>query len=979
MPRSVAPGRRALLARGAAVTVLSLTLGVSPALAWKPKTHIYLAEEAMRDALADGKVTLYETDYASGKIVGTLGEYEVDPKILAALQAAPKQFRAGVIGPDAYPDIVTGQTLIHPEEAAAIDAGADGSNAWLTHVWREGFTRASSPQVNAFAVGYLTHAAGDVFAHTFVNHFAGGEFMLFPNPENAIKHLTLEGYVGKRTPMTLSAVATSTVVSGSPCSGRKRDDLGLESAGCGQTRTPVFAPVTQADTSIDGVEAFILNQMTLVTPGSLLETKLYQGSGTAKSIPFLFSTLRAGLAREVADYDRTRMSKLGPDRLAYSTINGPAAEYKRAWCQDIDEGLAAWPVVSHELAKALVYNESGADLEAAKAALDRYVRDHLLSMAGVPDVVVMTAGAISDVIGAILPPPLKEALGALMRAPLDFLVEAATGKSPREWADYLKTPEVYFNEVMTRPGGGHDGDQPHAVTLAAFNRDYLKIADAAYGQPGLKWKIHDLPAAFDTVQLTKMMLLSPAGLAQLRATLKAKGADTPAPGQNALLGWVTSLDHGNQWQGLASAKAGAAPQPFFAANGGAAYRKLFLKVPGEKDWMSAAPTDAPAPATPSPPTPPPSQPVPAKPRVPRAADAVSVAELIGSWTSAAAGVLQVERTATGALATLTAPNFDRPTWEVVVTDADETALGEWRMFGGGRINGALRFGKGAKGQVIITETQGDPLAGRPRIVLTKAADHAATRTDDATSIAGLLGPRTSAAGEVVITRAPGGARAQITSTGLDHPTWEIDIVDGPQYAKGGWRMVGGPRVNGQMLFRRWPDGRVVLVVTDGDPVAGRPDLVLSRAAPAKAAAADADWLPALTSGAGAAGFQPLGPLWEVRFDGAEAQGRDLHVAMRVRNVSGYAQNTSPGSFIPKLTLADGRALIRRGFYDAASNPPVDISPVIPAKAELSVRFVFERLDATPRTFSLQADNSRASESLVLTWDVSNAPAETPSR
>jgi len=141
----------------AGVTAFSVAVSGQPAFAWKPKTHVYLAEEALRDALDNGKVTIYETDQASGKILGPLGEFDVDPKILAALRAAPAQFRAGVLGPDAYPDILTGQQIIHPDEALPHDGSASGTDAWLAHIWKRGFIEGATPQVQAFAIGYLTH------------------------------------------------------------------------------------------------------------------------------------------------------------------------------------------------------------------------------------------------------------------------------------------------------------------------------------------------------------------------------------------------------------------------------------------------------------------------------------------------------------------------------------------------------------------------------------------------------------------------------------------------------------------------------------------------------------------------------------------------------------------------------------------------------------------------------------------------------
>ncbi len=42
----------------------SLTPFQPVAEAWKPRTHVYLAEIAMLDAIKDGKVTIYRTDYS---------------------------------------------------------------------------------------------------------------------------------------------------------------------------------------------------------------------------------------------------------------------------------------------------------------------------------------------------------------------------------------------------------------------------------------------------------------------------------------------------------------------------------------------------------------------------------------------------------------------------------------------------------------------------------------------------------------------------------------------------------------------------------------------------------------------------------------------------------------------------------------------------------------------------------------------------
>ena len=97
-------GRFALL--GAALTVAApLTLISDNAQAWKPTTHVYFAERALDDA-RDGKVTISSVDYETGQVTGTVGTYAVDSQIMAAIRKFPSHYRAGVLGPDAYPDIL---------------------------------------------------------------------------------------------------------------------------------------------------------------------------------------------------------------------------------------------------------------------------------------------------------------------------------------------------------------------------------------------------------------------------------------------------------------------------------------------------------------------------------------------------------------------------------------------------------------------------------------------------------------------------------------------------------------------------------------------------------------------------------------------------------------------------------------------------------------------------------------------------------
>lgn len=577
---------RRMLAKFGRVLVTALVAAgmlTSPAQAWKPNTHVYLANIVLRDVDDDGKVTIYETDYANGKIIGELGSFEVNPAIVAALRAKPDQFRAGVLGPDAYPDLLTGQQVIHPGGSLSLVGSpadgeapsAQGADAWMTQLWRLAYgplsakqqaaellgglpmfvPRYDTPEIRAFVAGYITHGAGDMFMHTFVNHYSGGDFALEPDPRNAVKHIVLEGYVGERTP-----------------------------------------DFSDRAISIQGVERFISREMVSAWSGSILYERLLKGPGNGTSVPAIFSKLRRDLQRDVDSYERERLSRSGPSRVAYATANGPLAEYKKAWIDDIDSGLRAWPEVSHEIAKALVYSPTGGgvDVARAKAVASKYAEDHLISMAGVPDVVVATAALINKILSVSLPPPLDKALAELKRMLLDFMVKEATGMTLDQWVSYLKDPARSFDSVMNSPGGGYGGRRETRVTLAEFNKTVLGIDDPGTRNKALRFEVNKFPPAFNTVQMTKVGFLSEKGMTDLLAALRAKGADVPAKPdvtgkyESAMLGFLTSFDADNEWQGLGEKPGEVSRRSSLLARGGAgAWKKLFLRQIGERaDWPS---------------------------------------------------------------------------------------------------------------------------------------------------------------------------------------------------------------------------------------------------------------------------------------------------------------------------------------------------------------------------------------------------------
>jgi hypothetical protein len=576
---SNAPRLRRAVGAAVALAVL-LNLVATPfqptAHAWKPVTHVYLAEVARADALDDGMVTIPLVDYETGKIIGTIGSYRVGQETLNALRQHPDQFRAGVIGPDAYPDIMTGQQLIHPDGRP----GGPTSNDWLEYLWDSSQKPpyATAP-VRAFVLGFLAHAAGDMYGHTFINHYTGGNFEL---GENAAKHIVLEGYIGKRTP-----------------------------------------PPSSYDFSIAGVEDFIYKQMVDARPGSMLEGKLLTGDSATYSVPYLFSTLRNNLQRDIdgydgkiSDYNRridekktaadkckltdlscsaaallTEAGALELEKQGYIARNGAGRAYKVKWRDDIDSGLSAWPELSHEIARALTYNPGGADVDAASEAANGYVEDHLISMMGAPDVGVELLANLADILSVV--PGAKEAFEEMARDLFDYLLEKATGLTVDEAKGYLTSPERYFDALMGQGAGEY-------TSLAQINA-LMRLDDPGYSNPDERFDYREFPAAYNTVIMIKLLLMEPSEVNRLLkdlgssdrlperapggllgsliaqvnrflSTLRASNRQQGRP--NAALGFIRTLDGGNEWHNHA--------EKLVLATDMAAYRQVFMKQPGEQ-------------------------------------------------------------------------------------------------------------------------------------------------------------------------------------------------------------------------------------------------------------------------------------------------------------------------------------------------------------------------------------------------------------
>jgi len=247
--------------------------------------------------------------------------------------------------------------------------------------------------------------------------------------------------------------------------------------------------------------------------------------------------------------------------------------YKEYWRADIDSGLKAWPQVSHEVAKALFFNpERKTKVDDAERILKNYVTNHLISMSGAPDAVgqfAALAGKISDIIAQVIPDFLVAPIRELKNDIYNAIIKSATGMTKEELKTYLENPQTYFDKVFTTGSG-------EKVNLQTFNKKYLQINDTGYTNPNESFDYQKFPPAYNTVTMSKLILLNKNGVDKLLADL---GSTDKLNEQNIMLGFIPSLDGSNQWFGGTGPL--APKRRMILAKSCSTYKQVFMQQAGE--------------------------------------------------------------------------------------------------------------------------------------------------------------------------------------------------------------------------------------------------------------------------------------------------------------------------------------------------------------------------------------------------------------
>lgn len=408
------------------LVILSLT--VMPAYAWKVKTHVYSANLILEDA-SDGLLEL-----------APFGEFEVLPEYQTLLRMYPEYFRAGALGPDLMPDMIIGQTVFHPGTRLQTSGDIIRNLVMLanelpdyapseTEQLMNNYIHSTVPiehtqprdendpaddclemnnkkQAQAFMLGFMCHAAGDYFGHSYVNKWAQGTW---PEMTNGIdesekkiikRHSALEAYIDSKIPSKYQANSYNIIES-------------------------------PQDFIFDSMIAFGEPNIKRVEMDS--RSPETHGANTAAPHIELFFAIR--------DACKDRIKQINASNAVIRTARAPEKAYCEAWIADIDRGLGAWVKANSEAAQTMLYKDS--TMTQYVDVLKAWSDEHLMLMLGYPDIandIKNKIGNINDFIMGIVPTDWQQEYKDFKLNTISFMVKSAVGIDINGWIEVFNPP-----------------------------------------------------------------------------------------------------------------------------------------------------------------------------------------------------------------------------------------------------------------------------------------------------------------------------------------------------------------------------------------------------------------------------------------------------------------------------------------------------------------------------------------------------------
>jgi len=337
------------------VTIMCFSMLPAEVFAWGKMTHVYTAN-LIEDETSDGSTTVRNYDYA------------VPEEFLEAIDAYPDAFRAGALGPDMYPDILTGQMYIHPRDEKI------NSGEWVTYlcdaVNKMGKGTEGRKVALAFTLGCMLHYCGDLFGHDFVNTFSGGTFPELLNMEmldvtserlnNVLSHMSIEKYMdtllyptyNPRTDGDIDApdqfVRDAMIFDGTPGAGlvplyEKYPETINELLEDAREELEYVKDIIGWIPAVGGAAEYIIDEFL---------------DGDGNNVPPHYTAFLALREYVVSTADEYRENM--------EVVSAAITRYCDEWAADIDRGINAFTAASDNIARRLITREKNPEIEKKK-------------------------------------------------------------------------------------------------------------------------------------------------------------------------------------------------------------------------------------------------------------------------------------------------------------------------------------------------------------------------------------------------------------------------------------------------------------------------------------------------------------------------------------------------------------------------------------------------------------------------------------
>ncbi len=503
----------------------------TPAYAWKVKTHVYSAN-----------LIIDEINKNNGYVeIKPFGKFQVAPEYRDLIRVYPDFYRAGAIGPDLFSDIIIGQTIIHtgndmytsgelievfwdaaknlPEYSPSdVQRMIDVSISSTIPIDKYNPKNPNDPanqylrvdnkmQAKAFMLGYMAHAAGDYFGHSYVNHWAGGTW---PNVADGLtqaekdiirKHSVIEAYVDSMIPQEYKS----------------------------DSKNAIKIP-----------QRFIFDNM-LVTGNVNISNmanddrraEKFGSNGDLAPHLDLFFTIRDALRKRINKINKNASGNI-LDKIVYGvSLQFAQKAYCEAWIEDIDKGLGAW-VAANERAARQMIAENG-NMDKYFDELKKWADKHALSMLGAPDVAVditRAIGSISDFIDELLPEVVVEAIEKAKKNLINFMIKESTGIDIEEYKKLLNPPLSDLTSDKIFPSGSfHKLNQEMGnfnTSTDSSNQTFIPFAN--------------------TLTLMKLTLIGEAGIQELRNRAGSSSTNKLPWYTDTITEFIYNLDYGYNWE-----------------------------------------------------------------------------------------------------------------------------------------------------------------------------------------------------------------------------------------------------------------------------------------------------------------------------------------------------------------------------------------------------------------------------------------------